>query len=209
MKEPLEIPNIISLVDSGEPVCITFGSEHGTSSRLLYCEIVQKARHGESFLIEGQRCSAGDYILGRSAVSPADYYLRSGRYRDMETATKAAASLPRLENRYTSIRIEPLSVNEGDFDVLVLFLKPESAMRIIQAYAYHSGKGKEINTIGAASICGDCTVRPLTEGLGLSFGCKGSRKHSHYQNTEIPLGISRDILLKIEEGLENTPETYD
>ncbi|WP_406655657.1 DUF169 domain-containing protein [Methanolobus sp. ZRKC2] len=203
------IPNIRSMIDSGEPVCITFEDSEGDSSELLYCEIVQKARYGESFLIDRQRCSAGEYILGRTSRSPADYYLRSGRYADMETAATAVASLPRLRKEFASIRIEPLSVNKGEFDVLMVFVNPEKAMRIIQAYAYHFGKVPDISTIGAASICGDCTARPLTEGLGLSFGCKGSRKHTHYRNTEIPLGISRDIILKIEEGIEKTPETYD
>jgi len=209
MKKTLEIPNIVSLMDEGEPVCINFGNEKGNSSEQLYCELVHKARYGESFHMEDQRCSAGDYVLGRTSESPADYYLKSGRYRDRETAAKAVESLPRIRKNYRSIRFEPLSSSESIPDVLVLYLRPEKAMRIIQAYAYHFGKAPEISTIGAASICGDCTTRSLTEGLGLSFGCKGSRKHSHYRDTEIPLGISGKIIEKIEEGLEKTPETFD
>jgi len=209
MKKKLEIPNIVSLMDVGEPVCINFENEKGNSSEQLYCELVHKARYGESFHMEDQRCSAGDYVLGRTSESPADYYLRSGRYRDREIAVKAVESIPRIWKNYRSTCIEPLSSSEGIPDVLVLYLMPEKAMRIIQAYAYHFGKVAEISSIGAASICGDCTARPLTEGLGLSFGCKGSRKHSHYRDTEIPLGISGKIIEKIEEGLEKTPETFD
>ncbi|WP_235856212.1 DUF169 domain-containing protein [Methanolobus halotolerans] len=190
-------------------MCITFENEKGTSSELLYCEIVHRARYGESFLIEKQRCSAGDHILGKTSRSPADYYLRAGRYRDMETAIRAADSLLCIEKEYRSIRIEPLSVSKNDPDVFLLFLRPESAMRILQAYAYHFGKGPDTTGIGAASICCDCTARPLTQGLGMSFGCKGSRKHSDYADTEVPLGISRDIIQKIEEGLEKTPDTYE
>ena len=203
------IPNIVSLMDSGEPVCITFEDENGQDSELLYCEIVQKARYGESFLVDKQRCSAGEYVLGATEKSPADYYLHSGRYANREIAEKAASALPRVKRNYTSIRIEPLSHNAGNFDVLLLYLKPEAVMRIIQAYAYHSGGGPGFSSIGAASICGDCTATPLKSGIGLSYGCKGSRKHSHYTHDEIPVGISRDLPEKIEKGPENTQETFD
>lgn len=204
-----DIPEIESLVDDGEPVCITFGNESGQDSDLLYCEMVQKARHGESFFIRKQRCSAGDYVLGFSENSPADYYLRSGRYAERAIAEKAASSLPRVEKNYSSIRIEPLSQNKGNYDILFLYLKPESVMRIVQSYAFHFGEGANISTIGAAAICGDCTALPLKNGLGLSFGCKGSRKHSNYANEEVPCGIEQNIVEKIEIGLEKTPNTFD
>jgi len=205
----IDISEIGTLVDDGEPVCITFGNEKGQDSDLLYCEMVHKARYGESFIIEKQRCSAGDYVLGFTENSPADYYLRSGRYIDRPTAEKAANSLPRMGKTYSSIKIEPLSQNTGNYDILFLYLKPERVMRIIQAYAYHFAKGENINTIGAASICGDCTVQPLKNGLGLSFGCKGSRKHSYYASEEVPCGISQALIEKIEWGLKNTPSTFD
>jgi uncharacterized protein (DUF169 family) len=82
-------------------------------------------------------------------------------------------------------------------------------MRIIQAYAHHFGNAIPSRTIGAASVCGDCTARPLTEAIGLSYGCKGSRKHSGYANEEVPLGISYGLLEIIEEGLDNIPKTFD
>ncbi|WP_406660564.1 DUF169 domain-containing protein [Methanolobus sp. ZRKC3] len=204
-----DIPKIKALMDSGEPVCITFGNECGQDSELLYCEIVQKASQGETFLIGKQRCSAGDYVLGVSEQSPADYYLRSGRYADRSVAERAASSLPRVEKEYRSIRIEPLSQNTGNYDILLLYLKAEAVMRIIQAYAFHFGEGLKVSTIGAASVCGDCTALPLKSGIGLSYGCKGSRKHSYYSNVEMPFGISHDLVEKIEKGVESTPNTFD
>jgi uncharacterized protein (DUF169 family) len=202
-------PNIEALIDEGEPVCITLCQDEGETSDLLYCELVHKARSGESFHIEHQRCMPGDYILGISETSPVDYYLKSNRYKDMETAQKAAISLPRIEKVFRSIRIEPWKENKEKFDVLLLYLKPERAMRIIQAYAYHYGEGIPSKSTGAASICGDCTARTLKMGIGISYGCKGSRKHSGYANEEVPIGISYELLKIIEEGLKNIPATFD
>ncbi|WP_319506443.1 DUF169 domain-containing protein [uncultured Methanolobus sp.] len=202
-------PIIKALMDHGEPVCITLCEEEGSTSDFLYCELVHMAREGESFLMEHQRCRPGDYILGISENGPADYYLKSRRYKDMKTAQNAVNSLPRIKKGFKSLRIEPLKDNEGIFDVLLLYLKPESAMKIIQAYAYHYGEGITSKSIGAASICGDCTARPLEEGIGISYGCKGSRKHSGYANEEVPVGISYELVKTIEEGLKNIPATFD
>lgn len=227
------------LMETGEPVCITFETEegdvkkrlHGTmpfqksvpeektageernelsgKSGFLFCELVQKARMGEKFRISGQSCSPGDYVLGLSEKSPAEYYLRSGRYSNKQDAEKAALSLPRLKRKFHSIVIEPLSVNRDIFDVLILFLKPERAMRVVQANAYSGGKRTVMDTMGAASICGDCTVFALEQGIGLSFGCKGSRKHSGYKDFEVPLGIAFEKIKEIEEGLSKIPETTE
>lgn len=176
-------------------------------SGFLFCELVQKARMGGKFRISGQRCSPGDYVLGLSEKSPAEYYFKSGRYMNIQAAEKAALSLPRLKRKFYSITIEPLSLNRGFFDVLILFLKPERAMRVVQANAYSEGKRTLMNTMGAASICGDCTALALEHGMGLSFGCKGSRKHSGYKDFEVPLGIAFGKVKEIEEGLSKLPET--
>lgn len=224
-------PELSKLMETGEPVCVTFVTEHAVGheieksnegkieergaekfpekSHLLFCELVQTARMGEEFLISGQNCSPGDYVLGFSEKSPAAYYLTSGRYRNSQAAENAALSLPRLEKKFCFIRIEPLSLNRGSFDVLILFLKPEKAMRIVQASAYSEGKRAILDTMGAASICGDCTVLAYRKGMGLSFGCKGSRKHSGYADFEVPLGLSFEKAAEIEEILSKLPETRE
>jgi uncharacterized protein (DUF169 family) len=224
-------PELSRLMETGEPVCVTFktgyeiekdveekakekAADSGNEklpgkSGFLFCELVQKARMGKVFRVSGQSCSPGDYVLGLSEEIPAAYYLNSGRYRDSRAAEKAALSLPRLEKRFCSINVEPLSLNKGDFDVLILFLEPEKAMRIVQANAYSEGKRAVLNTMGAASICGDCTVLALRQGIGLSFGCKGSRKHSTYEDFEVPLGLSFEKATEIEEGLSKLPKTRE
>lgn len=230
-------PELSQLMETGEPVCVTFETGHEIDckggheieksieekneekvantenekfpekSHFLFCELVQKARMGETFLISGQSCSPGNYVLGFSEKSPAAYYLSSGRYKDSQAAENAALSLPRLKKSFCFIRVEPLSLNKGSFDVLLLFLKPEKAMRIVQASAYSKGKRAVLDTMGAASICGDCTVLAYRQGMGLSFGCKGSRKHSGYADFEVPLGLSFEKASEIEGTLSKLPET--
>jgi len=192
---------------AGERVADAGDEKFPEKSCLLFCELVQKARTGEEFLVSGQSCSPGDYVLGFSEESPAAYYLNSGRYKNLKAAENAALSLPRLKKRFCFIRVGPMSLNKGSFDVLILFLKPEKVMRIVQASAYPEGKRAVLDTLGAASICGDCTVLAYRQGMGLSFGCKGSRKHSGYGDFEVPIGLSFEKAKEIEKVLSKLPET--
>ncbi|MDK2892177.1 DUF169 domain-containing protein [Methanohalophilus sp.] len=203
-----KMENLCTLMDDGEPVCITFlETTNGTELNKLYCELVSEARYGKEFHINSQRCGAGNYVLGKSKIPPSEYYFRSGRYENIEAAKKAATNLPRIGREYGSIKIAPLSLTKVPFDVCILYLKPEFVMRIIQAFAYMEGKRSIFDTIGAASVCGDCTAKPLSIGIGLSFGCKGSRKHSGYPNSEVPLGLHYDLIEQINRALGIIPET--
>ncbi|MFH1323598.1 MAG: DUF169 domain-containing protein, partial [Methanobacteriota archaeon] len=170
-------------MDTGSPVTVIFTENKGEDSSLLYCELIQKARYGESFLVRNQGCKVGAYVLGETGTSPEDYYFESGRYRNKPAAKRAVSSLHRLEKRQTSMKIAPYSGE--DFDILILFLKPERAMRLIQAYTWARGDPVEIKTGGIASVCSDCTAYPMHGKPGISMGCKGSRKHTGYADEEV------------------------
>jgi len=79
----------------------------------------------------------------------------------------------------------------------------------VQAHSYKSGARVVVDTLGAASVSGDCTALALDKGIGLSFGCKGSRKHSEYSDDELPLGIGVKFVKMIEEGLSKIPNTLE
>ncbi len=208
IKNTTDHTRLAGLMEKGEPVCVTFSDDDAPEGcDLLYCELVMKARYGETFHISSQSCSVGEFILGNTNIVPDAYYFKSGRYIDPDAARNAAMTLPRRNRPYRSIRIEPLSRCRRPFDILILYLIPEKAMRVIQALAYNTGERVHISNIGAASICGDSTVLAHERGLALSFGCKGSRKHSNYPDDELPLGIRADLVEKIEKGLEMIPDT--
>ena len=197
---------IPGLMDKGSPISVLFTGEIGSDSPLLYCEMIQKARYGESFQVRAQGCKVGAYVLGETGTSPEDYYFDSGRYRNRPAAKRAVSSLQRLEKRQTSMKIAPYT--SGDFNILILFLKPERAMRLIQAYTFARGEPVEIKTGGIASVCSDCTAYPMKEGKpGISLGCKGSRKHTGYADEEVVVGIPFEIAGEIEEALGKIPGT--
>jgi len=194
-------------MDKGNPVSVLFTLEKGSDSPLLYCEMIQKARYGESFQFIAQGCKVGAYVLGETGTSPEDYYLDSGRYQNKQAAKRAVSSLYRLEKRKSSMKITPYS--GGDFDILIIFLKPERAMRLIQAYTYARGDPLEIRTGGIASVCSDCTAYPMKGKSGISLGCKGSRKHTRYADDELIVGIPFKIADEIDAALGKIPETME
>ena len=200
-------PHILALMDKGTPVSVLFSDEEGEVSPDLYCELIQKARYGESFLIKNQGCKVGAYVLGVTEISPVDYYFNSGRYGNIDAARTATENLYRNTKKGKTIKITPFS--GGKFDIMILFLKPERAMRIIQAHAFRTGKPVEIRTGGIASICSDCTAYPLQGKIGISMGCKGSRKHSKYGDDEVVVGIPFKLAKELDEALGKIPGTYD
>jgi uncharacterized protein (DUF169 family) len=199
------LDNITGLMEKGKPVSILFCNDPGTETPSLYCELTQRARYGDSIIITNQGCRVCEYVFGNTEKNPEEYYYNSGRYRNSEATSNAVSSLKRLKKRGRSIKISPYSGEK--FDVLILYLKPDKAMRIIQAYAYQGGKSVEIKTGGVASICSDCTAYPMKKKLGISLGCKGSRKHSKYGDDEVVLGIPFELSKDIDEALKNIPET--
>lgn len=198
---------IPELMNKGKPVSVLFTEEEGNDSDLLYCELIQRARHGESFLVKSQSCSVGAFVLGDTETSPEDYYFSSKRYSSRDAAKTAVSGLSRLAKRESSIKITPYS--GGNFDVLLLFLKPERTMRLIQAYTYKSGCPVDIKTGGIASVCSDCTAYPMKGKLGISPGCKGSRKHSRYSDDELVVGIPFRLARGIDAALGKIPETVE
>ncbi len=199
--------HIPGLMDKGSPVSLRFTGENGEDSSILYCELIQKARYGDSFLIRTQGCKVGAYVLGETGKSPEDYYFDSGRYRNKHASKRAVSSLRKKKKRQTSMKIAPY--RGKDFDIVILFLKPERAMRLIQAYTFARGDPVEIITGGIASLCSDCTAYPMQGKPGISLGCKGSRKHTGYADEEIVVGIPFEITGEIEEALGKIPGTFE
>ena len=194
-------------MDKGAPVSVLFIDQEAEQSFLLYCELIQRARYGDSFLIKNQGCKVGAYVLGETEITPLDYYYNSRRYGDKNAARTAAENLYRTTTMGKSIKITPYSGEK--FDIMLLFLRPERAMRIVQAHTFMTGKPVEFRTGGIASICSDCTVYPLQGKIGISLGCKGSRKHSKYGNDEVVVGIPFQLAKEIDDALGKIPETYD
>ncbi len=192
-------------MEKGTPVSVVFSDEEGEVSPYLYCELIQRARSGESFLIENQGCRVGAYVLGDTEITPLDYYYESKRYSNMDAARTATGNLCRITTKRRSLKIIPFTGEK--FDIMLLFLLPERAMRIVQALAYIWGEPFEMRTGGIASICNDCTAYPLQGKIGISLGCKGSRKHSKYGDDEVVVGIPFKLARELDETLGKIPGT--
>lgn len=199
-----------ALMGRGYPVGIKFGLETAAPrEEALFCELVQRARMGESVFFSGQGCPVGSFVLGWSESDPAEYYFRSGRYKTKAAASKAAGSIPRLKIKAGCIHLFPLKAGALDFDAVILFLTPFRAMQLIMALTYHDGSRLNFTTGGTASVCGDCASVPVTtHRLSISLGCKGSRKHSKYGDDEVLASIPFDLVDDIEEGLASIPDVY-
>jgi len=101
------LDNIMQLMEKGNPVSILISNEKDRQSPLLYCELVHKARFGESFVITSQGCRVCEYVFCNTQNSPGVYYNSTGRYKDQKATSNAVSLLRRFEIKGRSIRITP------------------------------------------------------------------------------------------------------
>lgn len=198
-------------MDSGYPVGVKF-TQTGPAPKTdkLFCELVQQARHSETISFSAQGCPVGAYVLGRDSPQPDEYYFSSGRYINKAAAAQAAGSLPHLDTQFNFVKLFPVKQDQVEFDVMLMFLNPARAMRLVQAMSYHNGHPLVFSNSGTVSVCGECTVTPYnTKRLCLSIGCKGSRKHSRYTEDEMVIGIPHILVNDINEGLASIPGIFD
>jgi uncharacterized protein (DUF169 family) len=202
-------------MDHGTPVTITLNTQEDTKNPpmhtdQLYCQIVHQARWGKTSHITTQHCTIGKHVLGQTQpqTTLAEYYHNKKRYKTHQAAKNITQQLPTLKTTIKNIKITPYP--QKNYDLLILYLTPEKAMKLIQANSYHTGERTTINTAGVASICADCTAQPHnTQKITLSLGCKGSRKHSKYADTELIATIPKSQIKKIEEALKKIPDTHN
>jgi uncharacterized protein (DUF169 family) len=204
----IEIPE---LMRRGVPVTITFNMcDDAAPSDQLYCQLVHQAREGKTSHITTQECPIGSYVLGQtcSVSELAEYYYSRHRYKTRQAAWNLIRQLPVIKKPVSSIRIAPYP--QEKYDLLILYLTPQRAMRLLQAASYADGERITITTAGVASVCADCTAQPCnTQQLAFSLGCKGSRKHSRYEDTELIAAIPEALVERIEDALGVIPEIMD
>lgn len=75
-------------------------------------------------------------------------------------------------------------------------------MRIIQGYAYFYGMPKAIRMIGNQALCLESTARPyVAKDMNVSMLCIGTRHRAGWKDDEMAIGIPREQISNVIEGL--------
>jgi uncharacterized protein (DUF169 family) len=109
--------------------------------------------------------------------------------------------------RYDGILVGALESMEEDPDVVVVYVNPAQAMRLIHACAYETGEKITADTVAEAALCSCIGYAVANDKPVVGFPCAGDRIFGGTQTHEVvfvaPYPLVRE---KLVENLERTAE---
>jgi uncharacterized protein (DUF169 family) len=106
-------------------------------------------------------------------------------------ASRAVKETPRLATPPAALSLGRLV----DPDVVVGYIRPEAAMRLVRRWQYVHGGGPLVRLSSFMAICGDVLVGAhVSNRLRLSFGCRDSREYGGVDDDRLVVGVPRVLV---------------
>jgi uncharacterized protein (DUF169 family) len=179
---------------------------------LPYCTAVMRATQGQAYKMDASHsaCIAGSRALGMAKPVEESYsgkrHRALGIYKNLCLSRSVAKDMVYCIHHCKGVEIQPLEAYTSLApDVVVMIVNPYTAMRIVQAWAYHFGQLKNIKMVGNCAICQECTSYPYEENtLNLSMLCSGTRRVGQWGKDELAVGLPYHYLKDVIDGIKQT-----
>lgn len=183
---------------------------------MRYCVLIQSATRGHRLKIRGENflCSGSGTTFGYHDL-PDNYYsgesyLSYGLHKDLETSKKVVNDMYIMDRTYGLVAGPLETFTENNPDVIILVTNSYNAMRLSQGYSHQFGLKKDFNIAGNQAICLESTAVPLLEkDMNISMLCAGTRYAAGWDDDELSIGISYEIIEPVVEGLIQTINTIE
>ncbi len=168
-----------------------------------YCQVLMKARAGESLLLEAEElaCPAAANAFGMrelpEGLAGGKALVGFGIVEKPETGKLMFENMPRLEpGRVKSIAAAPLGECPAIPDMVVVEAEPEQLMWLLLAdLNLAGGERRTGNTAVLQATCVDSTIIPFLENkLNYSLGCYGCRDATDIETSETIVGFPGSLL---------------
>lgn len=184
--------------------------------QMFFCMMVKAATVGHSMKVRKDHiyCSAASEVLGftepsRDVKTGRQQYERN-MYGTEEAASDIANCTPYLQHAVYGMCIQPLEYFEQEPDMVLVFCKPYTAMRIMQGYSYYYGMAKQIRFAGMGGICTELMARSYeNQDINISFLCSGTRFAAEWKDDEVGVAFPYKMFLHILEGVRDTLNTFE
>ncbi len=150
------------------------------------------------------RCAGAKYVLGflddgqPPAQLVAELY-KEHRAESAELAREMISDLYCISDT-ASIRL----TRGGKGDVYIVYLPPESVMRLVQAYQRLMIESPTFLCSSLAPVCGVATAQAYcTKKVCISFGCDDSRRYGGIGKCDIVVGIPHSILASLQAAIND------
>lgn len=224
-KKVLEIQTFIELEKDRKIVGVDFIQTRNeyedcdldeATHQMFFCMMVKAATIGHGMKVTKKHiyCSAASEVLGFSMpnedVKSGKRQYERNMYCSEKIAQYVAEGTPYLNHSVYGMVIQPLEKYEKLPDVVMIFCKPYTAMRIIQSYTYYFGYAKNIIFSGMGGVCSELMARSYkNQDINVSFLCSGTRFASEWRDCEVGIAFPGKMLDAILDGLRNTLNTFE
>jgi uncharacterized protein (DUF169 family) len=178
------------------------------------CHMTAVARHnrgdgivGASSL--GSKCLWGAACLGlvRTPQRLSDGDLNLPYTRDVDAARHLHENMYMLGNtgkRYAGVIMAPLDIVPFEPDVIVMYMSPARALRLIIAFAYAEGEATTVRMTGQASLCSAIARAVDLNEASVDMPCMGDRAYGLVQEFEVVVVFPATRIEELMDGLRNT-----
>ena len=173
-----------------------------------HCRMISLAREGKVFYAPDSKhqCGGGAWVLGLREIGESmesgEHYLKLGKYSSLGASKRTVYNVPALQKDTYSTVYAPLEKATFVPDVVIIFAKPFSMLKLAQSTLFRLGGRLYPEFSGIQSICSDATAYVLLNGEpNFSLGCDGSRKFSGIADDEMVAGFPAERLEELADAL--------
>jgi len=158
-----------------------------------FCEATREAIiHPILLDKESISCSSAQYVFGwRSDYKKGLLEGCQEKRKTQEGIVESMLSrIPYLKGLFNYIGLN----TEGKPDLVMSYMVPEEAMRLIKIYHNYKGGNLDVSLCSMMSVCGGIVVRTFLEkDISLSFGCDDSRRYADMRREYLAVGIPEKL----------------
>ena len=156
-----------------------------------FCEATKQALLHPVLLDEGSiSCPGAQFAFGWLDMNEFSIQCQNKHQISRENMASILSGIPHFKNPYEYIGLNV----EGDPDLLMSFITPETAMVLSKIYHEHFKKSLDIRLSGVAAICSGIAARTVLENMpSFSFCCEDSRKYAQIDSNRLAVGIPAQL----------------
>jgi len=161
---------------------------------MRFCEAVCQARRDGIDLRPAMICCEGAkraFGWAESKNRALARHLSEKTGMSEDRAGELVRQVPVLQSPCVGIR-----VGDGpDPDVLVTYVRPETAMWIVRSWETATGHSLHVDISSIMAVCGNAVVKAYTnQSISISFGCPDSRQYGGIQPEEMVVALPAGLL---------------